>query len=263
MLDKSGSGTGDASPATLALWKELVNQGLRTGVGYEEARDLASEALTRSLECFDAERGQFPPFCRTVLANLIRNHWRDRKPTEPHDPESDHRHAPDDPFLELLGQEVRRAMKDLADSILADLDAEEAALFLALAEVYRMAEARAVTAAGRSLGLPPAKAWDVFRRIQRKARRHQPEFGALAAPAEIDFMEAPLSRQACFDALFEEPAAPFEAADAAPRSLRSGLVATPPEPNLLLLSLAATAGFGSFLSGLPSPLRARLEELTS
>jgi DNA-directed RNA polymerase specialized sigma24 family protein len=244
--------------ATLALWKGLVGQALRVGVPYEEARDLASQAVLRALEAFDGARGEFGPFCRTILANLVRNHWRDRKPTEPHDPESDPRAAPDDPLDDILTREVREQMRDLADRLLAVLAPPEAAFFLALAEVAREAEEAGVTAAARRLGLAPAKGWDLFRRIQRKAR-HLEEPHAL----RMDWTEtlsAPIMPhsllQADVDRVSDDSVV-----------LREGLRSSgadgssPWPPALLLLAGCASAGFGDFADALAPADRARLAEL--
>ncbi|MHB8079556.1 MAG: sigma-70 family RNA polymerase sigma factor [Candidatus Krumholzibacteriia bacterium] len=241
------------SPATLALWKGLVGQALRVGVPYEEARDLASQALLKALEAFDGGRGEFGPFCRTILANLVRNHWRDRKPTEPHDPETDPRAAADDPFADICSREVRELMRDLADRLLAVLEPPEAAFFLALAEVAREAETVAVTAAARRLGLEPLKGWDLFRRIQRTARRLQapPSFmvsaARLAPPAPPSILRSPVvtDEQARDDGFASPPPARSAAGS----------------PALLLLAGCASAGFGDFAATLAPAARARLAEL--
>lgn len=242
------------SPATLEIWKGLVGQALRVGVPYEEARDLASQALLQALGAYDGGRGDFGPFCRTILANLVRNHWRDRRPTDPHDPESDLRAAADDPLADVLTREGREFMRDLADRLLATLAPSEAAFFLALAEVAREAETVAVTAAARRLGIAPLKGWDLFRRIQRQARRLQTPPSFMVS----DVREEPPA----LPSVLRSPVVTEE------RAGDDGLASPPPArvaagfPALLLLAGCASAGFGDFAATLTPTARARLAELT-
>jgi hypothetical protein len=247
------------SPATLALWKGLVSQALRAGVPYEAARDLASQALLRALEAFNGARGEFGPFCRTILANLVRNHWRDRKPTEPHDPESDLRAAPDSPLDDVLTREVREQMRDLADRLLAVLAPAEAAFFLALTEVAGEAEMVAVTAAARRLGLVPAKGWDLFRRIQRKARRLEEPDRLRSAMSDVMFhSDDSMSHMPDLEA-YQDREVTLEL----PKLLfpLSADWVPPSSPALLLLACCASAGFGDFVDALAPTTRARLAEL--
>jgi hypothetical protein len=266
----------------LALWRRLVAAGLRAGARYEDAQDLSSQAILRALEAHDPARGAFEPFCRAIHANLLKNHWRDRRPTREFDPEMDGGVDGFDPQVWLVILEDREMLRDISDRILAALEPEEAVFFLALAEAYRETERAAVTAVARRLGHEPLRGWDIFRRIQRKARRHlqdylhtvepqrdleacrsgfadaeapPPDFAASPASDEIAAADAFRSRREVFDR--EPPAEP---------DFASRLASVPehrPNPLLMLASLCATAGHERFAAALTAEQRSRLAALLS
>lgn len=165
-------------PGLEALWRDLLRFALRRGVPWASAEDLVGETVLKALERFDGARGEFAPFCRAILANLAKNWHRDRKP---HDPLDDQPlPAPDDPAADAAQREVLALMRQLTAQIMAELAPDEAAFLLALGQALEEAESRAVAHAARSLGLSALKGWDLLRRIQRKAARHEARFQLLA-----------------------------------------------------------------------------------
>jgi DNA-directed RNA polymerase specialized sigma24 family protein len=184
-IDRMDStGMGEGMGLHLQLWKQLVARAARKGIRYEDAQELASKTFEKAIETYDPTRGPFAPLCRTIHANLVKNYWRDRKPHDPLDPDDD-RHANNPDFLEdLITGEVAKMMRAIGDKILAVLEPEEQAFFLTLAEVMGVAEKAAVSEAARRLGLEPLVGWNIFRRIQRKARPFTGEFESVeAAPS--------------------------------------------------------------------------------
>jgi DNA-directed RNA polymerase specialized sigma24 family protein len=250
----------EPASAELVLWRQLVATGCRAGARYEDAQDLASRTIHQALAAHDPSRGPFAPFCRTIHANLLKNHWRDRKPVVEFDPENDDRVVPIDPHGQLEIQEGQEMLRDIAEKILAGLDPAEAALFLVLADLCRESERAAVSEASRRLGLDPQRGWDLFRRIQRKARGQVGEFrnlvGAEPQALSADLLVRPMESYA--------PAAPPEIhADAcapAPRRARrsdDGAVV------LMLSAFGLTAGHERFAASLTSTERERLAALLS
>lgn len=233
--------------AEIALWRRLVARAWRSGLGLEDAQDLAGRAVLQALESFDPGRGAFAPLCVTIHRNLMRNHFRDRKIAVPFDPDRDERTAPEDP-LEILGEEEWRAMmSDLAESILAELDPDEAEFYRALGEVMAEMEAGAVSEAARRCGIPPAKGWDIFRRIRRKARKHARRFEALRGT------EAPPSVESPAEPLAQCLASAIEAESASPGS------SVPLDLEILAaVSESALLGFDRFSASLSTAQRARL-----
>ncbi len=249
--------TTSGSAAELALWRNLMVRALRRGVPYADAQDLASQAMLKALAGHLPERGPFAPFCGTIHANLLRNWWRDRKPAEPWDEESHDQPGPDDPQAAFADEEERVLFAQIADRILAALDAEEAALFLALGDQCREAERAAVSAAARELGIRPLTAWNIFRRIQRKAKPFMAEFAALGETRMT--LREPLADLRAIVKRVLPAARPSEAEED-----RSSMLAW--EPPLLFSPLAqaaaaADAGFGAFAARLEPAQRARLSAL--
>lgn len=230
------------SRGEIALWRSMVARASRSGVRYEDAQDLASEAVRKALAAHEPGRGPFGPFCRAIHANLLKNYWRDRKSTVELDPEMDDRESGSNPLDEVAFEEGREMMRRIADRILETLDPQEAAFFLALAEACQDVESVAVTAAARRLGIDPIEGWNRFRRIQRKARRHMGEY-------EIT-MES-------------RPAEPLREAPAASLPPMLDALAIPDEGDGLLLAVAGStsAGYERFAARLDEEERRRLSAL--
>ena len=249
---------GGPSRGEIALWRLLVSRALRSGVRYEDARDLASEAVRKALEAHAPDRGPFAPFCRAIHANLLKNHWRDRKPTEEFDPGTDPRESPDDPFGEIALEEGREMMRRIAEQILASLSPQEAAFFLALADAQRETERTAVTAAARRLGIRPLQGWNLFRRIQRKARVHLEEYESAADIQGMRRPSAPPTMEPMRDEWIVEGAEMPMSAPVAGR-------ARPAAGGWLvfLAASAATAGYEQFSATLSAEQRGHLSGLVS
>jgi len=252
--------TDDTAREARALWNQLLVRALRRGVPYADAQDLAGQAVLKALEAFTPERGSFEALCGTIHANLVKNWWRDRKPTEPWDDGRHDRPGAADPGADAEQKEWREMCQRVADLILADLDPQEAALFLALGEQCREAERATVAAAARRVGIETLEAWNVFRRIQRKARQHLQRFlgpetalsvkgmpGPATEIAKLNESKVMLDRDmACEDALRYSDAVIDPG-----RQLWSTAV-------LAQISAGCDAGFGAFSAQLTAEQRRRL-----
>ena len=158
-----------AFPKFREFYDSLVRSASSRGILLADAQDIAGDAIERALGGFDPAKGEFPAFCRAILANLMKNYWRDRKKTEefpnnegPVDPE---------PFIDALElaesvREIRAALSEIKKN----LSPGENAFLNHLQDVLDESGPRAISEAARRTGLTPAKGWDLFRRIQRKAR---------------------------------------------------------------------------------------------
>jgi DNA-directed RNA polymerase specialized sigma24 family protein len=275
----NGDHPADSKPSRgeIALWRSMVARALRSGVPYEDAQDLASEAVRKALAAHEPERGPFGPFCRTIHGNLLRNYWRDRKPTQEFDPETDDRESGSNPLDEVAFEEGREMMRRIADQILATLDPREAAFFLTLADACQEAEKVAVTAAARRLGIDPMEGWNLFRRIQRKARRHAEKYeitmemetmGSLpeaqALPEGPTTPMAPCGAEAApVEEVRREPASEDAEAPAAASPPMLDRSAAPTASNWIILAAAgsATAGYERFAARLDEGERRRLAAL--
>jgi DNA-directed RNA polymerase specialized sigma24 family protein len=165
----------------------LLTFALRKGVPFGDAQDLVQATIVAALDRFDEGRGAYLAYCTAILANRIKNYWRDRKPTEP----IDNIDLTDTDLLDQIEREEERArMKKMIDRISAELTPEESAFLKALGKACEELESRAVSQAARSLGLEPEKGWDIFRRIQRKARALFPGL-AEGEIAETHFLRFP------------------------------------------------------------------------
>ena len=152
-------------------WSHLLGIALSYGLPLADAEDLVSETLIKALDHFEPERGAFPVFCRTILRNNLKNYWRDRKLHLELHPDS---LSDTDPAA--LNRYDHAHVAYVLECISGELTEDEREFLMMLGNVLQEMESRAVSEAARRLGLPASKGWDVFRRIQRKARKHRAAF---------------------------------------------------------------------------------------
>jgi hypothetical protein len=156
-------------PKFRAFYGSLVRVATSRGIVLADAEDLAGDTIERALAGFDPARGEFPTFCHTILSNLMKNYWRDRKKTEEY-PDVDGPADPDPMIDPLELADTLREIRDVLSVIKKNLSPEENTFLKHLQDVLDESGPRAISEAARRSGLTPAKGWDLFRKIQRKAR---------------------------------------------------------------------------------------------
>lgn len=140
---------------------------LMRGIGFADAQDLVGGAIEAALKKYDPARGGFPALAQTAVVNRVKNYWRDRKPLDPLDGAGEV--ADPEASPEALDQAAHD--HERLRGIMAELTNEEKDFLLVLQAVLDEMDTRAVSEAARRMGMPPAKGWDLFRKIKRKAIR--------------------------------------------------------------------------------------------
>ncbi len=158
------------------LWDALMRYALWKGVPFPDAEDLVSSSLRKALEHQDDTRGDLLSYSRAILANAIKNFWRDRRNDLPFD-DGEWSRQDGTPDIILEEKEKTESMKRTIERLSSVLSPEELAFMKMLGEVVDELGDRAVSETARRLGLQATKGWDLFRRIQRKAN-------TLVAPAQ-------------------------------------------------------------------------------
>ncbi|MER3523317.1 MAG: hypothetical protein C4326_04445 [Ignavibacteria bacterium] len=140
------------------LWNGLVACARRLGVRYEEAEELTSDALMKGLDCYDPARGDFEPFVRTILRNMVYNYLRKSLNDEG-----------DIPFEDDNDQEEQAMLERIHQQLLNVHPEEERTFYTAYLAWMATAERATVSEAARRIGKTPQQGWDILRRIRHKA----------------------------------------------------------------------------------------------
>lgn len=160
-------------PKFRSFYDLLVRTGTFRGISFADSEDLAGDAIERALSAFVPAKGEFSVFCRAIHSNLMKNYWRDRKKTEPFEDVE----GPADPGGEIDPLELAESLREIR-SVLSEIEKklsdDENAFLKHLQAVLDESGSRAISEAARCSGLTPAKGWDLFRKIQRKARGVSP-----------------------------------------------------------------------------------------
>jgi hypothetical protein len=152
-----------------SFYDSLVRSATSRGILFADAQDLAGDAIERAFSGFDPAKGEFPAFCHSVLSNLMKNYWRDRKKTEEY-PDIEGPVDPDPPIDPMELAETLREIRAALSDIRKNLSPGENAFLKHLQDVLDESGPRAISEAARRSGLTPARGWDLFRKIQRKAK---------------------------------------------------------------------------------------------
>lgn len=237
------------------LFDELMRYCVRRGIGFTDAQDLVGSSLEAALRGYDASRGSLAALAQATLENRVKNFWRDRKTLVPIDGAADIE-DPDtraDAFAESAHDRERLR------SIMAELTSEEKGFLLVLQSVLDEMDQRAVSEAARRLGISPAKGWDLFRKIQRKAvrktakRDHGVRFSMRKMPPAV---EPRMDDSVPMAIEVNEMRASYPAPAAAPAP-----EAVSAEVRALAALTALDDAFSRFYAGLPGESRAAVRDM--
>lgn len=147
----------------------LINYSRRFNIPYEDIEEIVNDSIIKAIEHFDNEKGSFESLCFVIIKNKVFNFKRDNSFIY---------------FLILLDEDEDvlkadvKSIEEKENSLIAmnflnklknRLFEDELRLF---DEIYNMCEASdkiSISRASRNIGIKPAKGWDLFRKIQRKA----------------------------------------------------------------------------------------------
>ena len=149
------------------LFDELMRYCVRRGIGFTDAQDLVGSSLEATLRRYDASRGSLGALAQVTLENRVKNFWRDRKTLVPIEGAGD----VEDPGTRPDAFDESAHDQERLRTIMAELTPEERGFLLVLQSVLDEMDQRAISEAARRMGITPAKGWDLFRKIQRKAVR--------------------------------------------------------------------------------------------
>lgn len=152
-------------------WNSLINYAGTFKIRKEDAQDIATDSILKALEYFNKDRGNFETYCRFILKRKVLDFKRIYADTyllmfiddegEIVDHEKD--------------QYDEKETNELSDSFLkklkTELDENELKLFGSLILYCQSSEKISVSAAAENIGLDKYKGWDLFRKIQRKAKQ--------------------------------------------------------------------------------------------
>ncbi len=152
-------------------WNSLINYAVTFKIRREDAEDIATDSILKALEYFKKDRGDFETFCRFILKRRVLNFKKVYADTYLLlfiddkgviiDTENDH-------FDE---KETNELSNSFLKRLETQLDEKELKLFNALTLYCHSSEKISVSAAAGNIGLDMKKGWDLFRKIQRKARQ--------------------------------------------------------------------------------------------
>lgn len=161
------------------VYARLLRAALWRRVPYQDAEEIVSDVLLKAITAFDASRGQFEPFCRTILHNRVANYFRSRQDNPIGLDGNEKAPSSADPQKTMELNEVMREIREIIEKVFGLLTKQERQFLLTLEEVLAEQEKSTVSETARKLGLTPQEGWNIMRRIQRKAERLRARVEAL------------------------------------------------------------------------------------
>ena len=149
----------------------LLSFVLSRGIPFDDAQDLVQETMVSALGKYDPVKGSYIAYCTAALHNRVVNYRRDRRSTVP----AEEIDIPDEaPPAEIETEEEHARRKAMIDRIRNVLTPEESEFLNAVGKTFIEMDSRVISEAARSLNMTPQKGTDVWRRIQRKAKKLYP-----------------------------------------------------------------------------------------
>lgn len=154
----------------------LIKYSRRYRIQFEDLEEIVNDSILKAWKYFDDDRGSFESLCLVIIKNKILNFIRGNFNLfilVLIDENEDYINAEDITFEK---KEKIEMAKNYILKFKNRLNEEELILFN---EIYRLCETSnkvSISEASNNVGLRPAKGWDLFRKIQRKARRDGPQF---------------------------------------------------------------------------------------
>lgn len=149
---------------------KLLDYSRRFKIPFEDLEELVNDSILKALDNFDSERGSFESLCIVILKHKIFNFKRDN---------------PILYFLVLLDEnenifeaneksieekESVEIASNFLNELKSKLSGEEIKLFNEILNMCETSNKISISKASKNIGIEPLKGWDVFRKIQRKAK---------------------------------------------------------------------------------------------
>ena len=155
----------------------LLSYSNRFNIRYEDAEEIVNDSILKALDHFDNEKGSFEGLCKVILKRKIFNFKRDNVYLLLLiciDENEVIIKADDISFEEKENNALALTFLNKLNNL---LDEGEAKL---LSEIYNTCDSLnkiSISKASKNIGLEALKGWDIFRKIQRKAKTLQETAG--------------------------------------------------------------------------------------
>lgn len=144
-------------------------------VSREDAEELVNDTILKALKYFDNDKGSFESLCKVILKRKIFNFKRDNKEFYIIFSIDDENILSDlyRSELNINKQNIRNEYyAELLSGLIELLNDGERTL---LEQIYKSSDKTgkiSISLAANKLGIKPLEAWNIFRRIQRKAKKY-------------------------------------------------------------------------------------------
>lgn len=148
----------------------LINYSKKFKIQYEDLEEIVNDAILKAWKHFNNDRGSFESLCLVIIKNKIFNFTRDNAHLWFLVLIDENEDIMDADYTSFENKEENEMALNYLMKLKNSLDEDELKLFN---EIYKMCgtvKKVSISNASRNIGLEPAKGWDLFRKIQRKAK---------------------------------------------------------------------------------------------
>lgn len=172
----------------------------RFNVSYEVREELINDVILIAIDSFDHDKGSFESYCRVILKNKILNFKRDKKDLFIFISLDDCEEMLPDYDISIESKENIKSVVLFFEKLKVKLSNNELELFNEIYKICDSINKVNITKASGNIGIGVSTAWNIFRKIQRKASKLYKEMKA--ANVELLFTLAESSYFST-DAVFE------------------------------------------------------------
>lgn len=155
--------------------KHLIFFAIRFNISFEDAEEIVNDTILKALNYFDEDKGSFEALCKVILKNKLINFNRKYKDAYLLVSLDDDNKL-GDIYKFLIEQNefsnLHKQCIDTLNGLICKLDAKEKEFLNVIYQNTGIEKKISVSKAARDLNLSPQEGWNLFRRIQRKAKKH-------------------------------------------------------------------------------------------
>ncbi|HMS64635.1 MAG TPA: sigma factor [Ignavibacteria bacterium] len=152
---------------------KLLSFSRQFNISHEDAEEIVNDSIMKALDYFDNDRGSFEGLCKVIIKNKIFNFKRDNVHLLILIVIDEDEDIIDTDFDSIEDKENNVFALTFLNKLKKLLDKDELNL---LEEIYKTCDSLnkiSISKASANIGLKPLKGWDIFRKIQRKAKTLQ------------------------------------------------------------------------------------------
>ncbi len=151
--------------------EKLLSYSNQFNVSYEAREEMVTDTILAAIDSFDHDKGSFEGYCRVILKNKIFNFMKDKKNLLVITSLDDLEEILPAHEISIEAKENEKSTLMFFEKLKNELNPDELEVFNATMETCDELSKINITKVSEKIGIRTDVAWNIFRKIQRKANK--------------------------------------------------------------------------------------------